>query len=62
MPKREPVTNILPLPVIRVVHLRDQFFLVGYINGIIEMRDLMSKPQLVGKDPDAPILSFNAEE
>ena len=62
MPLKESVTNLLPMPVIRVIHLREQFFLVGYYDGTIEMRDLMSRPKLTGKEPDAPILSFNAEE
>ena len=34
---------------------------MGYINGIVELRDL-SKGQMTGKEPDEPILSWNAEE
>ena len=59
MVEKEKITNLLPLSVIRVIHLRDQIFLVGYANGIIEMRDLITKPQLTGKEPDEPILSFD---
>ena len=61
MIEKEKITNLLPLPVIRVIWMREQIFLVGYINGIVELRDL-SKGQMTGKEPDEPILSFNAEE
>ena len=36
----EPITNVLPQPICRIIHLREMIFLVGYSCGIIEMRDL----------------------
>ena len=61
MTEKEKITNLSPLPVIRVIWMREQIFLVGYISGLVELRDL-SKGQMTGKEPDEPILSFNAEE
>ena len=43
----EPITNVLPQPICRIIHLREMIFLVGYSCGIIEMRDL-GKSQMTG--------------
>ena len=61
MTKLETITNLLPLPVARVIHLRDDLFLVGYATGIIELRDF-SKADQVGNEPDEPLAAFNAAE
>ena len=57
----ETVTNLLSLPVTRVIHLRDDLFLVGYVTGVIELRDF-SRANPVGNEPDEPIAAFNAAE
>ena len=57
----EPITNVLPQPICRIIHLREMIFLVGYSCGIIEMRDL-AKSQMTGGQPDEPLLTFNAAE
>ena len=61
MSQKESITNLQPLPVVRVIHLKDMVFLVGYMDSTIEMRDL-TNAKLTGKDPEAPILSFSTEE
>ena len=59
MTQLKPVTNLLPLPVTRVIHLRDDLFLVGYVTGVVELRDF-SKAKPTGTEPDEPIAAFNA--
>ena len=40
MTQLETIENLLPLTVVRFIHLRDELFLVGYgRQGIIEVRD-----------------------
>ena len=60
MTQLEPITNILPIPITRVIHLRDSLFLIGYAEGgKIELRDL-SKIKKDGEEPDAAIHTFTA--
>ena len=62
MTQQESITNLLPLTVVRVLHLRDDLFLIGYgKQGIFEIRDF-SKPTRTGTDPDDPIAYFNASK
>ena len=61
MTQLETITNVLPFPIARVVHLRDDLFLVGYGVDIIELRDF-SKPIKQSSEPDAPVASWNAHE
>ena len=61
MTQLETVTNVLPLPVTRVIHLREDLFLVGYCTGIIEMRDF-SQATKTENEPDQPLASFSASE
>ena len=44
-----------------MIHLRDDLFLVGYVTGLIELRDF-SKAKPEGNEPDEPIAAFNAAE
>ena len=61
MTQLESVTNLLPLPVTRVIFLRDDLFLVGYCTGTIELRDF-SEAKSAENEVDQPIASFNASE
>ena len=45
----EPITKLQDEFVRDIRHLRDNLFLIGYVNGLIEMRDLSE---------DEPLLSF----
>ena len=58
MTLQETITNLQPLPVARVIHLRDSLFLVGYGAAIIELRDL-SKAKGDGSEPDPPLAIFD---
>ena len=59
MTLQKTITNLLPVPVARIIHLRDDLFLVGYGAAIIEIRDLSKE---IGNDSevDEPIASFSA--
>ena len=62
MTQLETIENLLPLTVVRFIHLRDELFLVGYgRQGIIEVRDF-SKAKPYGNEADEPVASFNASE
>ena len=60
MTQLESITAVLPLPITRVIHLREDLFLVGYGAGIIELRDF----KRVNGGPDEAskaIKSFSAD-
>ena len=57
----EPITNVQPQPIVRVIHLRENLFLVGYAyGGLIELRDF-SKASKTGSEPDEPLASWRPQ-
>ena len=58
MQECEPITNVLETQIKRLIHLRDDVFLIGYRVGKIELRDL-SKAKPSGEEPDEPLASFD---
>ena len=58
----QPITNVKPESIVRVIHLRENLFLVGYaFGGVIELRDF-SKISKTGAEPDEPLASFKPQD